>query len=189
MPGVGKSTIGRHLARRLGRSLVDTDAVIENRIGMSIRDYFQAEGEVRFRDIESAVLEELAAGGAAATVIATGGGAVLRDANRRILQQHTACIYLRSTPNELIRRLHRDTKRPLLQVDDPLKRLRDLFAVRDPLYRSASQFVIDTDRPSVPTIVNMLLMQLELSGVVDAASVASPIDASPMSMSMPLPLR
>lgn len=180
MPGGGKSTIGRHLARRLGVAFFDSDAVIENRLGVSIREYFEVEGEARFRDVEAAVLDELVGSGTgaeAAGVIATGGGVVLRETNRHALQARTTCIYLRSTPDELFRRLRRDTRRPLLQVNDPLKRLRDLFAERDPLYRGVSRFVIDTGRPSLPTIVNMLLMQLELGGVVDASTVASPIDA------------
>ena len=68
-------------------------------------------------------------------------------------------------PEELARRLRNDSNRPLLQVDDPLKRLRELFAVRDPLYRETAHFVIETGRPSVSTLVNMIVMQLELAGV------------------------
>src|SRR6201999_3685333 len=101
MPGGGKSTVGRHLARRLGRGFVDTDLVIERRIGCSIRTFFEQEGEDRFRDIESAVLAELIE--TSPGVIATGGGIVLRDANREMLQSRTVCIYLRSTPEELFR--------------------------------------------------------------------------------------
>jgi shikimate kinase len=76
-------------------------------------------------------------------------------------------LYLRSTPEELFRRLKHDTQRPLLQVRDPLKRLRELHQERDPLYRQTAHFVIETGRPSVPTLVNMILMQLELAGIVD----------------------
>ncbi len=79
-------------------------------------------------------------------------------------------IYLRSTPDELFRRLRHDTQRPLLQVKDPLGRLRDMYGERDPLYREVAHFVVDTGRPSVPSLVNMLLMQLELAGVIDPAS-------------------
>lgn len=170
MPGGGKSTVGRHLARRLARSFVDTDNMIEQRIGSPIRAFFEQEGEERFRDIESAVLEELVE--SASGVIATGGGVVLREANRETLRQRTVCIYLRSTPEELFRRLRHDTKRPLLQVADPLARLRELFVQRDPLYRQAARFVLETGRPSVPALVNMILMQLELAGLVDAPDAA-----------------
>lgn len=177
MPGGGKSTIGRHLARRLNRDFIDTDAVIEQRIGCTIKAFFEQAGESRFRQIESEVLAELVdnTGG----VIATGGGIVLAEANRALLTQHTTCIYLRSTPEELFRRLRHDAKRPLLQVADPLARLREMHAVRDPLYRQTAHFVIDTGRPSVPTLVNMILMQLELAGVIDPAQVPSPVDSPP----------
>jgi shikimate kinase len=172
MPGGGKSTVGRHLARRLARSFVDTDTVIERQIGCPIRTFFEQEGEERFRDIESAVLGELIQ--SASGVIATGGGIVLRDANREMLRAHTVCIYLRSTPEELFRRLRHDAKRPLLQVADPLARLRELFAKRDPLYRQAARFVLETGRPSVPALVNMILMQLELAGLVDDPAAPPP---------------
>ena len=176
MPGGGKSTVGRHLARRLDASFVDTDAAIERRIGCSIRTFFEREGEEQFRDIESAVLAESIAD--APGVIATGGGIVLRDANRTLLHERTTCVYLRSSPEELFRRLRHDVKRPLLQVADPLGRLRELFAQRDPLYRQACRFIIETGRPSVPTLVNMILMQLELAGEIDPSLVPALIDAA-----------
>jgi len=174
MPGGGKSTVGRHLARRLSVPFADTDTVIERQIGCPIRTFFEREGEERFRDIESEVLADLIANSAG--VIATGGGIVLRDENRERLLGHTIGVYLRSSPEELFRRLRHDSKRPLLQVADPLMRLRELFAKRDPLYREAAHFIVETGRPSVPTLVNMILMQLELAGVVDPGSVPSSVD-------------
>ncbi|MGZ5270421.1 MAG: shikimate kinase [Ramlibacter sp.] len=164
LPGSGKSTVGRSLARRVGLPFQDSDHVIEQRIGCSIRDFFAREGEARFRDEEQQALAAIAAG--APCVLATGGGAVLREANRDALRQAGHVIYLRATPEELWRRLRRDTKRPLLQVADPLEKLRQLFDERDPLYRSIAEFVIDTGRPSVPTLVNMVVAQLELAGVL-----------------------
>ncbi len=164
LPGSGKSTVGRHLARRLSLPFHDSDQLIEERIGCSIREFFEREGEARFRDIEQQVLQEVSTG--AACVLATGGGSVLREANRQALRQAGHVVYLRSTPEELWRRLRHDTQRPLLQVADPLARLRQLHAERDPLYRETAHFVIDTGRPSAPTLVNMILMQLELAGVL-----------------------
>lgn len=166
LPGSGKSTVGRNLARRLHLAFRDSDHLIEQRIGSSIREFFAKEGEARFRDIEQQVLAELAQG--EACVLATGGGAVLREANRQALRGAGHVIYLRSTPEELWRRLRRDTQRPLLQVADPLDRLRQLHAERDPLYRQTAHFIIDTGRPSVPTLVNMIVMQLELAGILPA---------------------
>lgn len=164
LPGSGKSTVGRGLARRVGLPFVDSDHVIEQRLGCSIRDFFAREGEPAFRDLEQQVLADLAAG--PACVLATGGGSVLRAANRDTLRGAGHVVYLRASPDELWRRLRNDTKRPLLQVADPQKALRDLYAKRDPLYREVAEFVVDTGRPSVSTLVNMVMMQLELGGAL-----------------------
>ena len=166
MPGSGKSTVGRHVARHVGLPFVDTDQVIERRIGCSIRDYFETQGEPAFRDVEQAVIDEVTQ--LEGHVVATGGGAVLREANRMALNRRTTVVYLRATPEDLARRMRHDTHRPLLQQGgaDPLRRLRALFQERDPLYRRTAHFVIETGRPSVHALVNMVLMQLELAGIV-----------------------
>ncbi len=174
LPGVGKSTVGRHLARHLKRQFLDSDAEIEREIGCSIREFFEREGEDRFRDIEQRVIAELAS--RPGTVLATGGGAVLREANRQALRAASTVVYLRTTPEELFRRLRHDTHRPLLQVRDPLRKLRDLFADRDVLYRKTAHYIIETGRPSVSTLVSMILMQLELAGIVDPSLVPSPVE-------------
>ena len=166
LPGSGKSTVGRQLARRLQLAFTDSDQVIERRLGCSIREFFEREGEARFRDIEETVLDELSQ---QPGVLATGGGAVLRAANRAHLRARGQVVYLKSSPEELLRRLRHDTQRPLLQVADPLQRLRELYAQRDPLYRETAHFVIETGHPSVATLVNMILMQLELAGGAPAA--------------------
>lgn len=163
LPGSGKSTVGRHLARRLALPFVDSDHVIEQRLGCPIRQYFEQEGEESFRDVEEAVIDDLSRADRA--VLSTGGGAVLRPGSRRRLHERSQVVYLKSTPDELFRRLRHDRNRPLLQVADPLARLRDLYAIRDPLYRETAHFTIETGRPSVATLVNMIVMQLELAGV------------------------
>ena len=164
LPGSGKSTVGRQLARRLQLPFIDTDPLIERRLGCSIRAYFEREGEESFRDEEEAVLDELTQ--THEGVLSTGGGVVLRAGNRERLRTRTHVMYLHSAPDEVFRRLRHDQNRPLLQVKDPLSRLRDLYAVRDPLYREVAHFVIETGRPSVATLVNMIVMQLELAGIV-----------------------
>ena len=164
LPGSGKSTVGRQLARRLALPFTDSDHVIEQRLGCSIRSFFEREGEEPFRDVEEAVIAELTT--ARDGVIATGGGAVLRPANRERLRASGTVIYLRSTPEDVFRRVKHDKGRPLLQVADPLKRLRDLYQARDPLYRETAHFVIETGRPSIATLVNMIVMQLELAGAL-----------------------
>ena len=164
LPGSGKSTVGRQLARKLQLPFIDTDPLIERRLGCSIRAFFEREGEARFRDIEESVIDEVSV--YSDGVISTGGGSVLRPLNRKRLHERCQVVYLRSTPEEVHRRVRHDSQRPLLQVADPMARLRELFSVRDPLYREVAHFTIETGRPSVPTLVNMITMQLELSGVL-----------------------
>lgn len=143
--------------------------MIEERLGCSIREFFEREGEDRFRDVEQEVIDELSRG--QVCVLSTGGGAVLRPANRQHLHDRGRVVYLRSTPEDVYRRVRHDRNRPLLLVADPLQRLRDLYDARDPLYRETAHYVIDTGRPSVATLVNMIVMQLELSGSVSSASL------------------
>ena len=163
LPGSGKSTVGRQLARRMNVPFTDSDHAIEQRIGCSIREYFEREGEPAFRDVEEAVILDIT--GQSQGVLATGGGAVLRPGNRQRLHDAGHVIYLRSTPEEVFRRVRHDSNRPLLQVRDPLERLRSLYEERDPLYRETAHFVLETGRPTVRTLVNIILTQLELAGV------------------------
>lgn len=164
LPGSGKSTVGRQVARRLGVKFVDSDQVIEQSLGYSIREFFERDGESAFRDLEQAFIDELTQDGAG--VLSTGGGSVLRPANREHLHQRTWTVYLHSAPDEIFRRLRHDQTRPLLQVPDPRARLRELYAERDPLYRETAHFTIETGRPSVSMLVNMILTQLSLAGLV-----------------------
>lgn len=175
LPGGGKSTVGRQLARRIGALFLDSDVVLEERIGMPIRRFFEQFGEAAFRDREEAVIDELTradaadakhADGTRGLVLATGGGALLRPINRQRLHERTTVVYLRSTPEELYRRLRHDTQRPLLQVADPQAKLRELYEQRHPLYEETAHYCVDTGRPSVATLVNMITMQLEVDGVL-----------------------
>jgi shikimate kinase len=173
LPGSGKTTVGRQLARRLSLPFIDSDHAIEARLGCSIREFFEREGESRFRDVEEEVIDTLTQ--QSTGVLSTGGGVVLRQANRQHLRDRGHVVYLKSVPEELYRRLRHDVNRPLLQVADPLSRLRDLYAERDPLYREVAHYVVETGRPSVSMLVNMVIMQLELAGIVPAkGSTATP---------------
>jgi len=174
LPGSGKSTVGRQLARRLSADFVDSDHVIEQRLGCSIREYFEREGEAAFRDVEEAVLAELTqpALQGSACVLATGGGSVLRPDNRAHLRAAGQVLYLRSSPEDLYKRLRHDRNRPLLLVGDPLQRLRDLYAVRDPLYRETAHHHIETSRPSVVTLLNTIIAQLNLGAPAAGGSEA-----------------
>jgi len=164
LPGSGKSTLGRQLAKRLTLPFTDTDQLIEHRLGCSIREFFEREGENAFRDYEQSIIDELTV--SQKGVISTGGGCVLRPQNRINLHERCTVVYLRASPEEIYRRLKHDTKRPLLQVSDLPKRLWELFEHRDPLYVEASHFTVDIARPSAASLLNMTLMQLELAGVI-----------------------
>jgi shikimate kinase len=143
MPGSGKSTVGKAVARLLGLPYEDCDQSIERRAGCSIAAFFERNGEAAFRDLEAEVLQTLV--NQSASVIATGGGVVLRAENRELLRTRTRCVYLRASHDLLWKRLRRDRRRPLLQVVDPEERVRRMSAERGPLYEETAAIVIDTD--------------------------------------------
>lgn len=139
--GAGKTTVGRQLAKRLGRRFVDSDHEIEERTGVRIPVIFEIEGEAGFRKREAQVIAELAA--ESGLVVATGGGAVLNPENRANLKQSGLVVYLCVPPHQLYERTRHDHNRPLLQVADPLARLQELYALRDPLYREVADLVVE----------------------------------------------
>lgn len=159
MMGAGKSTAGRLLARRLKLEFLDSDQEIERRCGVRIPLIFEIEGEAGFRGRESQVIAELTARDG--VVLATGGGAVLAEANRRRLAARGTVVYLHAQPDELYRRVRRDKNRPLLATPDPLGRLRELYAERDPLYRSIADVVLETASQSAPALAKALLGRLK----------------------------
>ncbi|MBU6488036.1 shikimate kinase [Trinickia sp. Y13] len=161
--GAGKTTVGRAVARRLGRPFFDSDHEIEARTGARIPVIFELEGEAGFRERESQVIAELTA--REAVVLATGGGAVLRPENRALLHERGLVVYLRANPHDLWLRTRKDKNRPLLQTEDPKAKLEALYSERDPLYRECAHFIVETGRPSVNGLVNMVLMQLEMAGI------------------------
>lgn len=156
--GAGKSTIGRLLSRELHLTFMDCDREIENRCGADIPWIFDVEGEQGFREREHAMLAELCYETGA--VIATGGGAVLREENRRLLRQTGTIIYLFTSVDCQIERTFKDKGRPLLQHDDPEKVLRELMAIRDPLYRELADIVVKTDHRTPRSVVQEILQNL-----------------------------
>ena len=158
MPGSGKSTLGRLLARRLDKPFYDADAELEKRLGVSIAVIFELEGEAGFRDRENAILGEFVA--STHIILATGGGVVLRPANRELLKQHGTVLYLHATPATLWERTRRSKHRPLLQAPDPYERLNELYAARDALYRETADFVIESDQEQVIRLAQRLEQQL-----------------------------
>ncbi len=152
--GAGKSTIGRQLASKLDYQFLDTDHIIEHRTGADIPWIFDVEGEKGFRDRETNVLAEIISTDRA--VIATGGGIVLREENRRLLRQSGLVIYLTAGVDQLINRTYKDKKRPLLQVEDPQSKIRELLALRDPIYRQVADQVIVSDSDSAKSVVQKI---------------------------------
>ncbi|MES2367879.1 MAG: shikimate kinase [Pseudomonadota bacterium] len=158
--GAGKTTVGRLLAKHYGCPFYDSDHEIEARTGVKIPVIFEIEGEAGFRKREEAAIAELT--GLSGIVLATGGGAVLSAANRDNLKKNGVVIYLRGMPEHLYERTRHDRNRPLLQTDNPLARLRELFKQRDPLYREVADIVVDTGRQSVAGMTRVLYGKLDL---------------------------
>jgi shikimate kinase len=140
--GAGKTTVGRQLAKRLHRRFLDSDHEIEARTGVRIPTIFEIEGEAGFRRRESQVLQELSK--EIDLILATGGGAVLSAENRDCLRETGTVIYLHAPPEVLYERTRHDRNRPLLQVHDPLQKLKQLYEQRDPLYRTTAHLIVDS---------------------------------------------
>jgi shikimate kinase len=159
--GAGKSTVGKVLAKKLGRRFLDADHVIEERCGVKIPVIFEMEGEAGFRKREAQTIRDVTA--EENIILATGGGAVLLPENRKALSERGTVIYLHANPIELWHRTKGSEGRPLLRSGDPKKILENLYTVRDPLYREIADHIIETGKPSVNQLVNTLIMQLELA--------------------------
>lgn len=160
--GAGKSTVGRLLARRLGKTFIDTDHEIEKRNGVTIPVIFEIEGEAGFRKREQEVLLDLAQ--EPDVVLSTGGGIVLRPENRDVLRNQGFVVYLSARPELLAERTRHDKSRPLLNVANPLARLRELHTVRDPLYREVAHAVVETGRGAPQQVVQAIVSSLAKAG-------------------------
>jgi shikimate kinase len=157
--GAGKSTVGRQLAQSLGFQFKDSDQEIQRRTGVDIPTVFEFEGEEGFRSRERQVIDELSQ--EEGIVLATGGGCVLRADNRRDLAARGLVIYLHCSPEQQHSRTSKDRNRPLLQTDEPLQRLRDLMAERDPLYRQVADLVVSTEKRGTASVVKEIRRRLD----------------------------
>jgi shikimate kinase len=158
MPGCGKSSVGRRVARRTGRRFVDIDAEIERTAGRPIPEIFADQGEGGFRAIEAAVLADVLSAGEA-SVVATGGGAVLRDANRSAMREHGIVVWLRATPETLAERVGDGRTRPLL-AGDPVGNLRRLYEERAASYAAAAHVVVDVDRTPFEKVADRVIQSI-----------------------------
>jgi len=156
--GAGKTTIGKVLARRLSYSFIDSDHEIARRTGVSVPTIFEIEGEEGFRKREAQIIAEIAA--LDTQVVATGGGVVLRPENRQLLLSSGLVVYLNVPLHTLYERTRHDKNRPLLQVQDPLQKLKELHIQRDPLYREVADIVVSGSRIALQSILPLIAQQI-----------------------------
>lgn len=159
--GSGKSAVGRRLSRDLGRVFADSDDEIEARTGVEVAHIFDREGEAGFRRREEEVIADLSK--IHGLVLATGGGSILSEANRKALVAGGTVIYLHTSVEHQLRRTRRGRERPLLNQGDPRQVLEDLMAVREPLYRSIADLVVETSGRRVPAVAREIREKLGLT--------------------------
>ncbi len=159
--GSGKSALGRIIAKQLGIPHSDMDQLIESRAGMTISEIFAGEGEEAFRDMETGLLREIAQSGKGQAVYSTGGGVVIRPENRALMRRIGTVILLDITPESVLSRLSRDTKRPLLQAPDRKARVEELMRSRRPAYLDAADYILEVDNRTKDENANRLMKLLE----------------------------
>ena len=155
---VGKSAVGRSLARRLRRRFVDLDALIEKSEGCKIPEIFSRRGEPFFRALEKQTLSDVLA--QSGQVIATGGGIVLDEENLRLLKERARVVGLTASMDALLRRVGRNSRRPLLKGDDVRTRIEELLRERQDRYAQA-EFTIDTTGLAIDEVVDRIIAALE----------------------------
>lgn len=161
--GVGKSTIGRLLASQLNMPFYDSDREIEFVTGADIPWIFDVEGEKGFRIREARMIDTLTQ--RQNIILATGGGAILNEESRKFLHSRGTVVYLRASVNQQLERTGKDKNRPLLQTENPLIKIKELFKIREPLYRDTAHLIIDTSRRSPRAVGQEIVRQLnELHG-------------------------
>jgi shikimate kinase len=158
MMGTGKTAVGRALAKRLGRSFIDTDRLVEQQEGCPISDIFSRHGEEYFRDLEAGVIR--AAVNRPPAVIATGGGALLREENRAVLKQGGLLIWLQADVETMVTRTKGRSNRPLLNVQDRKAQLAALLKARTPIYAKAD-LSVETSGQHVEEVTQMILNSIE----------------------------
>jgi shikimate kinase len=164
MPGSGKTTVGKTLARNLNLTFIDTDAFIEKTCRLTIHEIFTKLGEPYFRTVEAETVRQMLKHND--QVIATGGGAVLEPETRVYLQKANLVVYLHTKPRLLFTRLQNDKRRPLLQRPDLLHYLQKLYQDRHPFYQEVSSLVLPVDKTtSLAEVINKITMQVEILSV------------------------
>lgn len=158
--GTGKSSVGRLVADALHFTFLDTDAVIEARAGKPITEIFAQAGEPAFRQLECGLVEELTR--RERTVISTGGGLPVNPSNLASLKTHALVICLWASPEKIFERVRHQTHRPLLNNPDPLEKIRELLAAREPSYHQAD-VMVNTEMRSIKEVAHQVIHQLRLA--------------------------
>jgi len=156
--GAGKSAVGRHLARTLHLSFVDSDDEIELRTGVDIPFIFEKEGESGFRKREAVVIDDLSK--MDGVVLATGGGAVIDPQSRTLLGGRGFVVYLFTSVDQQLLRTRKGRERPLLGSSDPRATLQELLDTRDPQYREIADLVVETDGRKVRSVADEVIEQV-----------------------------
>lgn len=155
--GAGKTTVGKILSKKLGYRLVDIDSEIEQVQDTPITDIFKLKGENYFRDVETRMLEEISR--RSNQVVSTGGGIVIKDENWDIMKNNGVTIYLKSTIKTLFNRVKHKTTRPLLNVEDPFDRAKELFSGRETLYEK-SDIIIDREGLEPEKVAEVIINEI-----------------------------
>jgi shikimate kinase len=158
--GAGKTAVAKILAQKLGKEFIELDAIIEKKAGRSIPEIFRQDGEIRFRELEIEAVRQIA--NKKNAVIACGGGIVLNKKNIDRLKEESVIIYLTASPAVILKRTsdHKNV-RPLLDVTDRAKQVKNLLKFRQPLYRRAADITVDTSRLDIVAVADKIMELLK----------------------------
>lgn len=154
--GSGKTSLGIKLSYQMKRTLIDTDKWIEQKQKMTVSEIFASFGEEAFRQMETECLKKLIKT-ADRQIISVGGGLPMREENHGLLKELGRVVYLKVTPEVVYERLKNDTTRPLLQVENPMERIRTLLAVRAPVYERCADVIVEVSDKSFEKIIEQIL--------------------------------
>jgi len=158
--GTGKTAVGKRLAEKLGKDFVELDALIERKAGKTVPQIFQQDGEIPFRELEIEAAKEVS--GKKNVVIACGGGVVLNKINIDRLRQESVVVYLKASPEVILKRTSSDTgERPLLKTNNKAAKVRELLRFRQPFYERAADITIDTSNSDIDSVVEQIISKVE----------------------------